>query len=138
MTTEEERRSCDRCSLNADGHCSAHDLITARTREDLSASAEAMRQTVGALHRNDLVVERIDAELKNIGNRIPTTLGADMATMSLCMRGLVVDVETLKGVLQKEYIGRHEFEPIKKIVYGMVGLILAAVIVALVALVVKR
>lgn len=35
------------------------------------------------------------------------------------------------------YVSREEFEPIKKIVYGVVGLILVAVVGALVSLVVK-
>lgn len=35
------------------------------------------------------------------------------------------------------YVSREEFEPIKKIVYGMVGLVLVAVVGALISLVVK-
>ena len=48
--------------------------------------------------------------------------------------------DKLDGVDQKistHYVSREEFEPIKKIVYGMVGLILVAVVGALVSLVVK-
>jgi hypothetical protein len=54
------------------------------------------------------------------------------------------DVEYIKekvdGVDQKvstHYVSREEFEPIKKIVYGLVGLILAAVVGALISLVLK-
>lgn len=39
--------------------------------------------------------------------------------------------------ISTHYVSREEFEPIKKIVYGMVGLILVAVVGALVSLVVK-
>ena len=42
----------------------------------------------------------------------------------------------LKDLKQKVVI-RVEFEPIKKLVYGLVGIILTAVIVALVSLVIK-
>lgn len=48
--------------------------------------------------------------------------------------------DKLDNVDQKistHYVSREEFEPIKKIVYGMVGLILVAVVGALVSLVVK-
>lgn len=46
--------------------------------------------------------------------------------------------EKLNAVDQKvstHYVSKEEFEPIKKIVYGMVALILVAVVGALVALV---
>ena len=49
--------------------------------------------------------------------------------------------ETVAGIerkLNSDYVSRQEFEPIKKIVYGTVGLILVAVVGALVALVVNR
>lgn len=48
--------------------------------------------------------------------------------------------DKLDGVdakISTHYVSREEFEPIKKIVYGMVGLILVAVVGALVSLVVK-
>lgn len=48
--------------------------------------------------------------------------------------------DKLDGVDQKistHYVSREEFEPIKKIVYGMVGLILTAVVGALISLVLK-
>ena len=48
--------------------------------------------------------------------------------------------DKLDSVDQKvstHYVSREEFEPIKKIVYGMVGLILVAVVGALISLVVK-
>jgi tetrahydromethanopterin S-methyltransferase subunit G len=48
--------------------------------------------------------------------------------------------DKLDNVDQKistHYVSREEFEPIKKIVYGMVGLVLVAVVGALISLVVK-
>jgi hypothetical protein len=48
--------------------------------------------------------------------------------------------DKLDGVdakISTHYVSREEFEPIKKIVYGMVGLVLVAVVGALVSLVVK-
>lgn len=39
--------------------------------------------------------------------------------------------------VSSHYVSKEEFEPIKKIVYGLVGLILVAVVGALVSLVVR-
>jgi len=47
------------------------------------------------------------------------------------------DVADIKRKLEADYVTREEFEPIKKIVYGMVSVILLAVIGALVAVVVR-
>jgi hypothetical protein len=40
--------------------------------------------------------------------------------------------------LEKDYITKDEFDPIKKIVYGTVAILLTGVIVALLALVIRR
>ena len=46
------------------------------------------------------------------------------------------DISEIKLKLDKDYVTSQEFEPIKKIVYGVVSLILFSVIGALVALVI--
>lgn len=45
-------------------------------------------------------------------------------------------VTNIEKKLEGHYVTKDEFEPIKKIVYGMVGLILVAVVGALLALVI--
>jgi len=45
-------------------------------------------------------------------------------------------MNTIDTKVSNNYVSKEEFEPIKKIVYGVVGLILVAVVGALVALVV--
>lgn len=47
------------------------------------------------------------------------------------------DIADIKATVQHGYVTKEEFEPIKKIVYGLVGLILVAVVGAVVSLVVK-
>ena len=47
------------------------------------------------------------------------------------------DIIDIKEKLNDDYVTKTEFEPIKKIVYGLVGLILVAVVTALVAGVLK-
>ena len=52
--------------------------------------------------------------------------------------GYVKDkLDSVDQKISLHYVSREEFEPIKKIVYGMVGLILVAVVGALLSLVVK-
>lgn len=48
------------------------------------------------------------------------------------------DVSEIKQKLEKDYVTQDEFEPIKKIVYGMVSVILMTVLAALIALVVRQ
>lgn len=47
-------------------------------------------------------------------------------------------VQRIEGTLEGNYVTRIEFEPIKKVVYGLVALILVAVVGAVIALVVKK
>lgn len=48
------------------------------------------------------------------------------------------DVSDIKSKLDEQYVTLDQFEPVKKIVYGMVSVILLAVIGAIVALVIKQ
>lgn len=47
-------------------------------------------------------------------------------------------VKDLNDKIDEHYVTREEFDPIKKLVYGLVALILTAVVGALVAMVVSR
>lgn len=63
----------------------------------------------------------------------------DETKLALMANDLTYIKEKLNAVDQKvstHYVSKEEFEPIKKIVYGLVSLILIAVVGALVALVV--
>lgn len=46
-------------------------------------------------------------------------------------------LNSVDNKVSSHYVSKEEFEPIKKIVYGLVGLILVAVVGALVSLVVR-
>lgn len=48
------------------------------------------------------------------------------------------DVIEIKTRLENNYVTREEFEPIKRLVYGLVSLILVSVVGAVLALVVIR
>lgn len=48
------------------------------------------------------------------------------------------DVEEIKTKLDKEYVTQDQFDPIKKIVYGMVSVMLTTVVVGLLTLVLNK
>jgi subtilase family serine protease len=47
------------------------------------------------------------------------------------------DVKDIKETIKNDFITEAEFDPVKKVVYGLVALILVAVVGALIALVLK-
>jgi hypothetical protein len=59
-------------------------------------------------------------------------------TLNGTLSRLVCDVAELKTQMKTDYVNRREFEPVRNIVYGAVGLILMAVLGALIALVVQH
>ena len=68
-----------------------------------------------------------------------TTESRDEVKLAVIQNDLTYIKEKLNAVDNKvssHYVSKEEFEPIKKIVYGLVSLILIAVVGALVALVV--
>lgn len=65
----------------------------------------------------------------------PTTQNIDVIATKLDY--IQQDVAEIKAKLDKDYVTTDEFDPIKKVVYGMVSVILMAVVGALVALVVR-
>ena len=70
-----------------------------------------------------------------------TTDKRDEVKLAVIQNDLTYIKEKLNAVDNKvssHYVSKEEFEPIKKIVYGMVSLILVAVVGALVTLVVGR
>jgi Na+/H+ antiporter NhaC len=54
------------------------------------------------------------------------------------IHSIKTNTKEIKDSLQSQYVTRNEFNPVKSIVYGMVGVILLAVLGALVALVVGQ
>lgn len=59
-----------------------------------------------------------------------------LAVMDTKLDILTEKVTSMDNKVSSHYVSKEEFEPIRKIVYGMVSLILIAVVGALVALVV--
>ncbi len=49
----------------------------------------------------------------------------------------VARLETLMNLMQDNYVTRAEFEPVRNLVYGLVGLLLTGVVGAMIALIMK-
>lgn len=54
------------------------------------------------------------------------------------MKHISGDVAEIKSTLKGSYVSKDEFEPIKRLVYGLVSLILTAITVAVLGLVILR
>lgn len=61
----------------------------------------------------------------------------DQAVMKNDLEYIKKNIDDLKGQISQNYISRAEFEPIKKIVYGMVALVLTSVFGAILALIIQ-
>lgn len=48
------------------------------------------------------------------------------------------DVKAIKNALNQNYVTKDQFDPVKKVVYGLVSLILIAVIGAIMTLVLRK
>ena len=90
------------------------------------------------IHVHDLLIERIDSALRVLDAKIPNTLSVDISSLTIGVKNLIIEFEEFKTEVTKTLVSRFEFEPIKKIVHGAVGLILTAIILALISLVVTK
>ena len=115
-----------------------HEADALRAKDDLSRVQAQVAMSEDSLHRHDVTAERIEAELRGLIDRIPHTLGADIVALTIGLKVVVTELESVKTLVRSDLVGRQEFEPVKRLVYGMVGLVLTSVIVALIALVIKR
>lgn len=61
--------------------------------------------------------------------------------MAVMANDIVYIRQTMKDVsdkLEKDYVTRDEFEPVRNVVYGMVGLILVGFLMAVIALIIRK
>lgn len=62
----------------------------------------------------------------------------DMAEVKADIKYLVKEVDKIQVQLEKDYVTQDQLEPIKKIVYGLVGTMLIAVVTALMAIILRK
>jgi len=67
---------------------------------------------------------------------VPDDREITQTNMHVHLSYLIEDVKEIKAKLERDYITRQEFDPIKRIVYGVVFLIIAGVIKLLLGVIV--
>lgn len=60
-----------------------------------------------------------------------------IAVMARDVSHMQTDIEAIKNAIQHGYVTKEEFDPVKRLVYGCVGILLSAIMLALVALIIK-
>ena len=60
-----------------------------------------------------------------------------LAVMATDIQYIKKEVTEINHKLSKDYVTRVEFEPLKKVVFGMIGLILTGVVSAVIFMVIK-
>ncbi len=91
----------------------------------------------GEVQELELEVRDLHNQMVNLATKIPGTLTESIVTLSTQMGNVIRDVGELKNLVRADLVARAEFNPVQKIVYGMVGLILVTVVGALLALVLQ-
>ena len=65
-----------------------------------------------------------------------TKILVELAKQRVILERMQSDLKEIKKESGERYVTKEQFEPIQKLVYGMVGLVLVAVITALMAIIV--
>ncbi len=68
-------------------------------------------------------------------NNLFSQMAIDQAVMLNKLSNVEEKVDSIDRKLELDYVTQDQFEPVKKVVYGLVSLILVAVVGALIALV---
>ena len=61
-----------------------------------------------------------------------------LAVIATDISYIKTDISEIKSLVQDQYVTKSEFDPIKRIVYGLVGLTLTAVVGAIMTLVLRK
>lgn len=74
----------------------------------------------------------------NTNKGVLTQMAVDQAVMLNKLSNVEDKVESISQKMEKDFVTQDQFEPVKKIVYGLVSVILLAVVGALVGLVILK
>ena len=69
---------------------------------------------------------------------IITKIAIQLAKLENSMEYIKHSVEDIVNKLEKNYVTQDQFEPIKRLVYGVVTLVLVAVVGAVMALIIRK
>jgi hypothetical protein len=79
-----------------------------------------------------------EAQYRRKANQATVDSKADFKIMSNDIAYMRQDVLDIKMSLNNSYVTKDQFDPVKKLVYGMTSLILTAVIVAIMTLLIGK
>lgn len=51
---------------------------------------------------------------------------------------IIKEIDEIKEKLEKKYVSQEQFDPVKRIVYGMVTVVLVSIVGSVIALVIKK
>jgi hypothetical protein len=106
-------------------------------KQDCARHEREIARLNGEIQELELEVRDLSNQVVNLATKIPGTLTESLVTLSTQMGNVIRDVGELKTLVRADLVARAEFNPVQKIVYGMVGLILVTVVGALLALVIQ-
>lgn len=66
------------------------------------------------------------------------TIETELAVLQTQIGQVQKDITEIKELVKEQYVLKSEFDPVRKIVYGLVSVILVGVIGALMTLVIKQ
>lgn len=83
-------------------------------------------------------VNKLSADISKVHSKVGQldAVHKEMNRLEKTIDKLQDKIETLRAEIKKEYINVDKFEPVKLIVYGLAGLILAGVVAALLGIVI--
>lgn len=64
--------------------------------------------------------------------------GNDYGVLANDIRYIQRDIENIRQLIEHQYVTQDQFDPIRKIVYGLVSVVLTSVMVGLLALILRR
>jgi hypothetical protein len=109
----------------------------AEKSETIAAIEAASRIAAEAIITASKIASEAVLESAKNANEIVKSSSGGLAVLQNDLNHIQADVKEIKEKMESHFITKEEFDPVKKIVYGLVGIILVAVIGALVALVLK-
>lgn len=106
-------------------------------KRDLDELRERVREEFVSAREYRALTDLVQELRKSMVESLVETRRQFSDTLGEARRGLAEDMAGLKKTLEEKYVTKDEHTPVKQLAFGAVGIILTAVVVALVALVMK-
>lgn len=120
------------------------DLTEIQLTEVANTKVKILEREVQRLNdvNQDQLTLAVTGALRTVfGENVDSKRFVDITRIPLICQSIIEihgDIKDIKESLDKKFVTKEEFSPIQKIVMGAVGMILVAVLGALIALVIKK